>query len=52
MADVLQSIVERAKKLNKNVVLTEGEDARVVKAAAEAAAVCGWRSCATSSDRS
>ncbi len=38
MADVLQSIVERAKKLNKNVVLTEGEDARVVKAAAEAAA--------------
>lgn len=38
MSDILASIVERAKSLNKNVVLTEGEDARVVKAAAEAAA--------------
>lgn len=38
MSDILKSIVERAKSLNKNVVLTEGEDARVVKAAAEAAA--------------
>ena len=38
MSDILKSIVERAKSLNKNIVLTEGEDARVVKAAAEAAA--------------
>ena len=38
MSDILKNIVERAKSLNKNIVLTEGEDARVVKAAAEAAA--------------
>ncbi len=33
MANVLENIMEQAKKLNKTVILPEGEDARVVKAA-------------------
>ena len=35
MSSVLESIKKQASLLNKNVVLPEGEDARVVKAAAE-----------------
>ena len=34
MADILSEIKARAKAKNKNIVLTEGEDARVVSAAA------------------
>lgn len=37
MTKVVDSIIERAAKLNKHVVLPEGEDARVVKAAEEIA---------------
>lgn len=37
MAGLLEQIKEEAKKLNKTIVLPEGEDARVVKAAGEAA---------------
>ena len=35
MSNVLESIKQQAKLLSKNIVLPEGEDARVVKAAAE-----------------
>ena len=35
MANVLENIKQQAKLLSKNVVLPEGEDSRVVKAAAE-----------------
>ncbi|MGN0819063.1 MAG: phosphate acetyltransferase [Christensenellaceae bacterium] len=37
MANIVNEIIERARKLNKNIVLCEGEDSRVVKAAAEVA---------------
>ncbi len=37
MANVLENIIEQAKSLNKCIVLPEGEDKRVVKAASEAA---------------
>ena len=37
MSKVLENIMNQAKALNKNIVLPEGEDSRVVKAAAEAA---------------
>ncbi len=37
MTKFLQDMLERAKELNKTIVLPEGEDARVVKAAADAA---------------
>ena len=37
MSKVLENIMNEAKALNKNIVLPEGEDSRVVKAAAEAA---------------
>ena len=36
MSKVLENIMNEAKALNKNIVLPEGEDSRVVKAAAEA----------------
>ena len=36
MSKVLENIKKEASKLNKNIVLPEGEDSRVVKAAAEA----------------
>lgn len=36
MAKLLDPIIKKASSLNKNIVLPEGEDARVVKAAAEA----------------
>ncbi len=35
MSDILGAIIEKAKAKNKNVVLPEGEDKRVVKAASE-----------------
>ncbi len=35
MADILQQIKEQAKKLQKTIVLPEGEDSRVVKACAQ-----------------
>ena len=38
MSKVIDSIIERAAALNKTIVLPEGEDGRVVKAAAEVAA--------------
>lgn len=38
MADILNEILAKAKKLGKTIVLPEGEDKRVVKAAADAAA--------------
>ena len=38
MSKIVDNIIERAAKLNKNIVLPEGEDKRVVKAAAEVAA--------------
>ena len=38
MSNILDEIVEKAKKLSKTIVLPEGEDARVVKAAADAQA--------------
>ncbi len=38
MSKIVDGIIERAAKLNKNIVLPEGEDQRVVKAAAEVAA--------------
>ena len=37
MNQIVQSIIERARLLKKNIVLPEGEDARVVKAASEVA---------------
>ena len=37
MSKILESIMAKAKALNKNIVLPEGEDARVVKAACESA---------------
>lgn len=37
MTKVVESIIEKAKKLGKNIILTEGEDKRVVKAASEVA---------------
>ena len=37
MNKIVENIIERAAKLNKNIVLPEGEDSRVVKAASEAA---------------
>lgn len=38
MADILEEILAKAKKLGKTIVLPEGEDKRVVKAAADAQA--------------
>ena len=38
MSKILENIIEEAKRLDKNIVLPEGEDKRVVAAAAEAAA--------------
>lgn len=37
MSELVNEIIERAKKLNKNIILAEGEDSRVVKAASEVA---------------
>ena len=37
MTKVVQNIIERASKLNKNIVLPEAEDSRVVIAACEVA---------------
>lgn len=37
MTKLVDTIIERAGKLNKKIILTEGEDKRVVKAAAEVA---------------
>ena len=36
MSNVLEIIKQKAQAKNKNIVLPEGEDSRVVKAAAEA----------------
>lgn len=38
MSSVLENIKNQAKKLNKNIILPEGEDSRVVKAAVEVVA--------------
>ncbi len=35
MTKIVDEIIERARKLNKNIILCEGEDSRVVKAASE-----------------
>lgn len=37
MSEVVERIISKAKTLNKNIILTEGEDSRVVKAASEVA---------------
>ena len=41
MSEILNNIIKRASELQKNIVLPEGEDSRVVEAAAQATCVEG-----------